>query len=162
MNIPGWRIVMYIISSLKFGSESSKHILYVLRLICVRSERKPRGKEEGKQKPYLGCRYFLSWHFCDNTDTIMTLFNIEMISWNSFRDSHLPLWASCPCSLSPPATHQQWIFLWNMIINLREVIKKKTVMKRSGWPIGFMIIYDLKLILPKEYFLTTENSFGGS
>ena len=26
----------------------------------------------------------------------------------------------------------------------------------------FMIIYDLKIILPKKYFLTTKNSFGGS
>ena len=70
---------------------------------------------------------------------------------------------------------------------LREVFKfkNKTVKKRSGWPLGltsppswsgqgnvkyfdfdfwlkFMIIYDLKLILPKKYFFTTENSFGGS
>ena len=69
--------------------------------------------------------FFILTHFYDNTDTIMTLFNIEMISWNSFRDSHLPLWASCPCSLSPPATHQQWIFLWNIIINLMSGEKTK-------------------------------------
>ena len=43
------------------------------------------------------------------------------LHWNFMNI--LPLWASCPCNLSPPATNRQCIFLWNKT-NVKKESKK--------------------------------------
>ena len=69
-----------------------------------------QGQRRGQAIAIPGVHWMINYIIYHENDTQVKI----VISFRIF--SYLPLWASCPCNLSPPATHQQCIFLWNKLL----------------------------------------------